>query len=213
MPNKSPKSNTEIAREIVAGALTLTDIESIGAQSLRKLVDAIESALSSTAPASPSHVVNCPRCSAVVELSRSAPAIDAQQLKAIERIHVCPRCDAACLCKSARDIDTTGCVHCAIDAEAAREIERLRSVASCDCYENIDAPIPPPRCQRLEDATWKKAIEVAAYQFDMNGSGAMMLASMRKAREVAAGEEIERLKERSSEMGGTQRVDADDKEN
>ena len=46
----------------------------------------------------------------------------AAELKAIERIHVCPKCQAACLCKSARDIDPANCTHCVDTAEVAKRI-------------------------------------------------------------------------------------------
>lgn len=39
------KSNAEIARDIVARCLTLSDIESMGAQSLGSLTEGVESAL------------------------------------------------------------------------------------------------------------------------------------------------------------------------
>jgi hypothetical protein len=46
-------------------------------------------------------------------------------------------------------------------------------------------------CREISDKTWGKAIKVAEYQFDTTGSGSMMLASMRKAREVEAARQRE----------------------
>lgn len=56
---------------------------------------------------------DCEACdSAGAEPQTDSPAAP-QQLRAIERLHVCPKCSAACLCKLAQDEQNSACEHCA----------------------------------------------------------------------------------------------------